>query len=173
MCLSPGSPRPRKSVRGRCLEPDVAGNWFAQFGQYAYCITAVDHSSARGWWSVVCYLPLQLFFFRLLATVRGILVPWPGIKPMAPAVEVWSLNHWTDREIPCALLLLEVVYLKMNFSGKFIDFLGFTFHCYMQHLLWGSSSSVLKRARAWILCCVIFKIVGGICLVGVLYGIFL
>ena len=108
MCLSPGSPRPRKSVRGRCLEPDIAGNWFAQFGQYAYCITAVDHSSARGWWSVVCYLPLQLFFFRLLATARGILVPWPGIKPMAPAVEVWSLNHWTTGKSHSPLHLMWI-----------------------------------------------------------------
>ena len=23
----------------------------------------------------------------------------PGIEPMAPAVEVWSLNHWTPREV--------------------------------------------------------------------------
>ena len=28
-----------------------------------------------------------------------ILVPWPGIKPAPPAVEVQSLNHWTVREI--------------------------------------------------------------------------
>ena len=30
----------------------------------------------------------------------GILVSQPEIKPMAPGVEVWSLNHWTIREIP-------------------------------------------------------------------------
>ena len=28
-----------------------------------------------------------------------ILVPQPGIKPVPPAVEVWSLNHWTIREV--------------------------------------------------------------------------
>ena len=32
----------------------------------------------------------------------GILVPWPGIKPQPPAVEVQSPNHWTAREVPRA-----------------------------------------------------------------------
>ena len=30
----------------------------------------------------------------------GILVPKPGIELVPPAVEVWSLNHWTTRESP-------------------------------------------------------------------------
>ena len=30
----------------------------------------------------------------------GILVPRPGIKPIPPAVEAQSLNHWTAREVP-------------------------------------------------------------------------
>ena len=30
----------------------------------------------------------------------GILVPWPGIEPAPPAVEAWSLNYWTAREVP-------------------------------------------------------------------------
>ena len=30
----------------------------------------------------------------------GILVPRPGIEPRPPAVEAWSLNHWTAREVP-------------------------------------------------------------------------
>ena len=29
-----------------------------------------------------------------------ILVPQPGIKPMPPSMEVWSLNHWTTKEVP-------------------------------------------------------------------------
>ena len=31
-------------------------------------------------------------------TARGILVSWPGIEPMPPALEVQSLN-WTTREV--------------------------------------------------------------------------
>ena len=30
----------------------------------------------------------------------GILVLQPGIKPMPPVLEAWSLNHWTTREVP-------------------------------------------------------------------------
>ena len=47
-----------------------------------------------------------LFFFNLKKCFDhiacGILVPWPGIEPVPvlPALGVWSLNHWTTREIP-------------------------------------------------------------------------
>ena len=30
----------------------------------------------------------------------GMLVPQPGTEPMTAAVEVWSPNHWTTREVP-------------------------------------------------------------------------
>ena len=30
----------------------------------------------------------------------GISFPQPGMKPVPPAMEVWSLNHWTAREVP-------------------------------------------------------------------------
>ena len=30
----------------------------------------------------------------------GILVPRPGIELVPPAVEAWSANHWTAREVP-------------------------------------------------------------------------
>ena len=29
-----------------------------------------------------------------------ILVPQPGFKPMPPAVDTWSLNHWATGEVP-------------------------------------------------------------------------
>jgi len=29
-----------------------------------------------------------------------LIVPQSGIKPVPPAVEVWSPNHWTTREFP-------------------------------------------------------------------------
>ena len=38
------------------------------------------------------------FFFGLCCTACGILVPQPGIEPAA--LEAWSLNHWTPREVP-------------------------------------------------------------------------
>ena len=36
----------------------------------------------------------------LAAPACGILVPWPGIEPVRPAVEVQILNPWTAREAP-------------------------------------------------------------------------
>ena len=34
-----------------------------------------------------------------------ILVPWPGIEPMPPTEEAWSLNQWTPREVPSSAFL--------------------------------------------------------------------
>ena len=42
----------------------------------------------------------------------GILVPWPGIIPTPPAVEVWSLNQWTSREVPAPILKIRKVRLR-------------------------------------------------------------
>ena len=52
------------------------------------------------------YFIIYLFIYfwpRCLAC--GILVPQPGIQPVPPAVEAWSLNHWTAREVPSPPLL--------------------------------------------------------------------
>ena len=40
---------------------------------------------------------IYIFFWLYLAS-HGILVP--GSKPAPCAMEVWSLNHWTTREVP-------------------------------------------------------------------------
>ena len=45
------------------------------------------------------------FFFWLHQVECGILVPQPGIKPVPPAVEVQSSNHWTTKEVPELFLL--------------------------------------------------------------------
>ena len=47
------------------------------------------------------------FFGRAAWPVGGSLVPRPGIKPMPPVVEAWSLNHWTAREFPTAPFFLK------------------------------------------------------------------
>ena len=51
------------------------------------------------------HVSLSLFFFPGLVAC-GIFVPRPGIKPMPPAVEGWSLNHWTAREVPLQVFIL-------------------------------------------------------------------
>ena len=40
-----------------------------------------------------------LWFFWPCHVASGILVPRPGIET-SPALGVWSLNHWTTREVP-------------------------------------------------------------------------
>ena len=43
---------------------------------------------------LLCHIP---FFFGCMAC--GILVLRPGIGPAHAALETWSLNHWTAREV--------------------------------------------------------------------------
>ena len=44
-------------------------------------------------------LDFQAFFFGHDTWHIGILVPQPGIKLVASAVEAWSVNHWAAREV--------------------------------------------------------------------------
>ena len=49
-------------------------------------------------YKVTLFIYLFIYWPHLVAC--GILVPWPRIEPVPPALEVWSLNHWTAREVP-------------------------------------------------------------------------
>ena len=92
--------------------------WGAQYGTWAphlgripavrIIILFVGHHTNRCGSHLYCVSTLPpipvgflLFFpFLLNFMVCGILVPWPRIKPMAPAVEAQSFNHWTTRKSP-------------------------------------------------------------------------
>ena len=41
----------------------------------------------------------SFFFFWLHHVALGILIPLPRIERVSPAVKVWSLNHWTTKEV--------------------------------------------------------------------------
>jgi len=43
---------------------------------------------------------ITLFYLGLCQVAHGILVPWPRIEPMPPALGARSLNHWTTSEVP-------------------------------------------------------------------------
>ena len=45
------------------------------------------------------FVYLYLFIFTFWHVACGILVPWPGIEPMPPALGAQNLNHWTTREV--------------------------------------------------------------------------
>ena len=48
----------------------------------------------------ISWVTFLFFFFWPRRVARGILVPRPGIKHAPPAVEAWSLNLWSAREVP-------------------------------------------------------------------------
>ena len=58
-------------------------------------------------WFVCLFVFIYLAAPGLSCSMRD-LVPWPGIEPGPPALEVWSLNHWTTREVPNCCFLLGV-----------------------------------------------------------------
>ena len=95
----------------------VTGNpWFAaaslqslppsSHSSPAVCLTSV--------WSLSLFKQTALFSilfcFSFLCSwpclmAYGILVPWSGIASMPLALETWSLNHWTTREVTLGSLL--------------------------------------------------------------------
>ena len=60
--------------------------------------TWLTHSC--GWLRVEFWFVFVLNIFWLGCTACEILVPWPGIEPVPPALAAQSLNHWTARRSP-------------------------------------------------------------------------
>ena len=46
-----------------------------------------------------------------------ILVPQPRVEPLPPAVEAWSPNHWTAREVPSVPLYIIILITR---GGDFV-----------------------------------------------------
>ena len=55
-------------------------------------------------WIIQDNFSILIFFFNLhflaVWVAHEILVPWPEMEPLSPAVEAWSPNHWTTRKVP-------------------------------------------------------------------------
>ena len=47
---------------------------------------------------------LITYLFRPHLEAYGILVPQPGTEPTPPALDAWSLNHWTARNFPKSII---------------------------------------------------------------------
>ena len=77
----------------------------------------------------------MFFSFWPHSLVCGILVPWPGIRPVAPVLEAWSLNYWTTKEAPkkesaldrVAFLLFMESRAMQNRVGQTVMFKSFYF----------------------------------------------
>ena len=79
----------------------------------------------------ICSFNLLLGFFCcccccfwLSYAASSILVPWPGIEPGPPAVDMQSPNHWTAKEIPSKSVLhsrgITHFYLKKESERRFL-----------------------------------------------------
>ena len=58
-----------------------------------------------------CFCFMFWFFGR---EACGILAPRPGIKPAPPALEAWSLNRWTTREVPEPCILYTLLHVGIH-----------------------------------------------------------
>ena len=63
---------------------------------------------------------LLVCLFWQCCAARGILVPWPGIKPKPPAVEAQSLTTGPPGESPVLLTIVTMLYLTSLWLIYFI-----------------------------------------------------
>ena len=59
------------------------------------------------WYIYLSVLCLRCSMFDLCWDIWDS-IPWPGIEPRPPAFGVWSLSHWTTREIPVSHIHLFI-----------------------------------------------------------------
>ena len=62
-------------------------------------------SELRHLGSLVVARSIFSYSMQTLSCSMWDLVPWPGIKPRPPVLGVWTLSHWTTREVPVTLYL--------------------------------------------------------------------
>ena len=85
------------------------------------------------------------FFFFGCTTACGSSVPQPRIEPVPPALEAWSLNHWTARETPKA----GSWYWHSTAQLDSTSFLGFSSFC--MHPFGGRRNGVVLMSSCIIL----------------------
>ena len=113
------------------------------------------------------YLITIITIIRLHSAACGILLPWPGIKPMPPALSVQSLNHWITREVPMCLhfmkqaakawrnqLYIAEITGNVSIIGMLFQYLASCIQCYVtlnvfvpQHLSFLLQNTILTRDK--------------------------
>ena len=80
---------------------------------YFFFLLIVTILMGMMWYLIVVFIFILEAFYLFI--VPGLccslwnLVPWPGIKPGPPALEEWSLGHWTTREVPVVLICISLM----------------------------------------------------------------
>ena len=76
------------------------------FGSYSLLLSLGACLTLFSFFSGLQKSPLFFFFkdlftsYFLAAPPGGILIPWPGMKPMPLELDMESINYWTAREAP-------------------------------------------------------------------------
>ena len=60
-----------------------------------------------------CFIYLLYFFFAALHSLWDLNSPTRDYEPMSFALEAWSLNHWTTREVPFLVVLKSSLYQSL------------------------------------------------------------
>ena len=83
----------------------------------------------------------SFFYFWLgrVCAAWGILVPWPGIKPVPPAVEAWSANHWIIKELPASFCISEHLAWECQWASS---------HFLQRVIVLGASSFLREDCRS-------------------------
>ena len=69
--------------------------------KYLFIYLAALSLSYGTWYLLSLFAARRIFSWGIWTLNCGMwdLVPWPGIEPVAPALRVQSLSHWTTREV--------------------------------------------------------------------------
>ena len=87
-------------------------------------------------WESSGLILFHFILFHFFGRACGILVPWPGIEPASPALEAWSLNHWTAREVPvlsCKEKNFTLFFIPSRFYLHFVVSFAFSYKNYLKY----------------------------------------
>ena len=88
-----------------CSVLEGSGTWNGSPAGEGHWALQLWFEKEKDWQSQsIKQLALSLFFLILKKIIFDhmagrVLVPWPGIEPVASAVDAQSLHHWTNREV--------------------------------------------------------------------------
>ena len=80
---------------------------------WAKLLVSWTKAVTSNWTNNYYTLFIYLFIFAIPHVACRILVPWPGIKAVSLSLEVWSLNHWTAREVS-VIVFLNAMYFQFK-----------------------------------------------------------
>ena len=106
-------------------------------------------TSSSGCYGSSCFAIIYLFFFWPHHAACWILVPWPGIKPVPPALEVRSLNHWTQGSPQEFMLWYRHSFSSLRLRCSTFPISFWRKHSYLSRLNWVSSSGVLPWSASF------------------------